>query len=283
MGKKRKRKQPSHLHGSKPHIPHDYGFGNAPLKPEHRAKTVAAINLLVSVLDGLDSSMVNTTEQLEAISHVKGQFTRTYKQDQWDWNTVWTLRARPSRSPASNISTALGSLRKALKHGDVGYAKQLRDKLRGNQIFRFLDHYLSGAHEGSTKGVLYLASTRSQPAHLYISATAATESAENDIKVLNASVGIIEPLGIRASWKLPPTGGLLENVYAQLSEYRIRPDRGFFAVQFEQAMDTINHLLGQRRLMHTTAPHDKICATLPAADSQPPVMVPVTCDRVSLS
>jgi hypothetical protein len=55
---------------------------------------------------------------LDAISHIKGQFNRTLRHDQWDWHTVWVLLGRPSRSPASQIARLLGQLRTALKDGD---------------------------------------------------------------------------------------------------------------------------------------------------------------------
>jgi hypothetical protein len=70
-----------------------WGFGNAPLKNSHREKTEAAIHTVIQILRDMPDSP--EIEQLEAISHVKGQFTRTIKQDQWDWYTVWSLLGRP--------------------------------------------------------------------------------------------------------------------------------------------------------------------------------------------
>ena len=107
------------------------------------------------------------SEQLEAISHVKGQFTRVIKQDQWDWSTVWLLLGKPSRQPANRISKLLGHLRKALTSQDYRFAVQLRDELLRADIEKYLDNYLSGNRNSTVKqgsfGYIYILSTREHP------------------------------------------------------------------------------------------------------------------------
>lgn len=66
-----------------------WGFGNAPLKQKHREMAESAMQIVIALLDA--PQFPPTAEQLEAISYVKGQFTRTVKQDRWDWYTVWAL------------------------------------------------------------------------------------------------------------------------------------------------------------------------------------------------
>jgi len=228
-----------------------WGFGNAPLKESHRAKTQAAIHSVLSILESLPES--TTTEQLDAISHLKGQFTRTVKQDQWDWSTVWALLGRPSRTPASTISKTLGRLRTALKAGDRGEAEQAASDLQATEIRRYCYSFLSDGNELArqvgTKGFIYILSTRTLPRLLKIGVTQRT--VEVRVKEINSATGVIVPFGIRAVWRVNDAVELEREIHALFEPYRIRADREFFEIEFFQASRLINDHLGARRMLNS--------------------------------
>ena len=226
-----------------------WGFGNAPLKNSHRNKTEAAMLTLLKILEDLPDSP--GLEQLEAISHVKGQFTRTIKQDQWDWSTVWLLLGRPSRQPANRISKKLGQLRSALNNQDRQLAEQIRSELNETDILRYIDNFLAGGrdadrHEGTT-GYIYILSTRSQPGFLKIGMT--QRSVEARVKEINSSTGVIIPYGVRAAWEVDNASEVEREIHTLLAEYRVRSDREFFELEFNKASKFINEYLVARRML----------------------------------
>jgi len=225
-----------------------WGFGNAPLKKNHREKTVAAIKRVLDILKDLPQDPVS--EDLDAISYVKGQFTRTVKQDQWDWCTVWLLLGRPSRTPANRISKKLYQLRLALNNRDWKSAETTRLELHRNDISRYLENFLAGGmgndkQEGSV-GYIYILSTRSQPGFLKIGMT--QRSVEVRVKEINAATGVLIPYGVRAVWKVDDAPNVEKELHALLTEYRVRDDREFFELEFNQASQLINDHLGDRRI-----------------------------------
>ena len=82
-------------------IEEKWGFGMAPIKPEVMSKRNSQVQ---EVLNCLDNEDANPESLMESLSQVKGLFTRIYKQDQWDWFTVWTQLGRPGTKTARNIS-----------------------------------------------------------------------------------------------------------------------------------------------------------------------------------
>jgi hypothetical protein len=226
-----------------------WGFGNAPLKDNHIAKAEVAIHAVTLMLESLPESP--TAEQLEAISHVKGQFTRTVKQDQWDWFTVWARLGRPSRQPANMISKTLGDLRSALKAGDRAAAGEAASKLRGTQIVRYFDSFLAGGRERprqpGTHGFIYIFSTRSHPRLLKIGVTQRT--VEVRVKEINSATGVIVPYGVRGVWRVDDATEVEQELHTLFAPYRIRSDREFFEIEFFEASRLINDHLGTRRML----------------------------------
>jgi T5orf172 domain len=226
-----------------------WGFGNAPLKANHIAKAEAAIHVVTAILASLPESP--TVEQLEALSHVKGQFTRTVKQDQWDWFTVWARLGSPSRQPANMISKTLGDLRSALKAGDQITADQAASKLQETDIMRYFDSFLAGGRERPRQpgahGFIYILSTRSQPRLLKIGVTQRT--VEVRVKEINSATGVIVPYGVRAVWRVDDAAEVEQELHTLLAPYRIRADREFFELDFFEASRLINDHLGTRRML----------------------------------
>lgn len=225
-----------------------WGFGNAPLKETHRAKTERAIRVVTAILEALPQQP--TADQLDAISHVKGQFSRVLKQDQWDWSTVWALLGRPSRQPANKIAKSLGRLRAALTKGDLAAAGQAAAELNATDVIRYFDNFMAGGREHSrqsgTKGFLYIVSTRDRPQLLKIGMTQRT--AEVRVKEVNAATGVAVPYGIRAAWRVDDAARAEKEIHALLDAYRVRTDREFFEIDFAKAFLLINDHLGMEKM-----------------------------------
>ena len=228
-----------------------WGFGNAPLKASHKDKTVKSIRNVLSLLGNLPEEA--TVDQLKSISHIKGQFTRTVKQDQWDWSTVWHLLGSPSRRFARGISTKLGSLRSELKNGELQAAASIRDDLYSLNIEKYLNVFLrsmgnevdDAVQEGSG-GHIYILSTRSFPKFLKIGMT--QRSVETRMKEINSATGVMIPFGVRASWKVDDAKAVETAIHKLFYGYRVRDDREFFEIEFYKACKIINYYLRYRRL-----------------------------------
>lgn len=226
-----------------------YGFGDAPLKLAHREKTESAIRVVLSAIENLPRSP--TELHLDAISHVKGQFTRTVKQDQWDWSTVWRLLGRPSRGFADGISKNLGALRVALKNQDFPAAEIAVDAVLSKNILRYLHSFLNPVdqdvedmRDGTDNGHIYILSTRMLPTILKIGVT--QRSVEIRVKEINRATGVIVPFGVRAVWEVKKAKDAEKEIHLLFDEYRVREDREFFEINFENASKLINDYLRRR-------------------------------------
>ena len=227
-----------------------WGFGDAPLKASHMEKTDAAIRVVLSILEHPPDSP--TEEHLEAISYVKGQFTRTVKQDQWDWSTVWHLLGRPSRGFAIGISQNLGALRTALKSHDGAAATGVISALVAMNILKYLQLFLDRTSDeasmtatNSDAGYIYILSTRSLPTILKIGMTHG--HVRDRAKEINSATGVIIPFGVRASWRVDNAKEVEQEIHTLLDRHRVRDDREFFEIEFNEALRLINGYLRRRR------------------------------------
>ncbi|WP_225855122.1 hypothetical protein [Micromonospora noduli] len=101
-----------------------WGFGMAPVKPEVQQKRRQSVTAVLSCLQ--NDRIASSPALLEALSEVKGLYSRCHKQDQWDWFTVWQQLGRPGRKRCLQAGDALGRLRTAIRDGDgATAAKQL--------------------------------------------------------------------------------------------------------------------------------------------------------------
>jgi len=236
-----------------------WGFGNAPLKNSHKAKTEASIRIVLSILERLPDDP--TIHHLDAISHVKGQFTRLIKQDQWDWSTVWHLLGRPSRHFAHGISNNLGIMRTALKDRDFEAASRTKDTLISLNILKYLNlflaqgsEYTKNSKQSGPSGYIYILSTRALPTYLKIGMTHRPVAIR--AKEINSATGLIIPFGIRASWRVDNAKDVEQELHHLFVEYRIRVDREFFEIDFHQASKLINDYLRRRRVSRKTLLQD---------------------------
>ena len=70
-----------------------WGFGMAPIKPKMQAKRLCYVENLKKVI----ATNKSLPEDAESFSEVEELFTRIYKQDQWDWFTVFEQLGCPGR------------------------------------------------------------------------------------------------------------------------------------------------------------------------------------------
>ncbi len=56
------------------------------------------------------------------------------------------------------------------------------------------------------------------------------------------------PFGVRAVWSVKDAHRIETIIHEKLSEYRIRKDREFFAMNYREAFRSINNILREERI-----------------------------------
>ena len=98
----------------------DSNFGFLPISDRMRPRYVAALCHLAELLKerrDVDEAAA------DAISEVKGMFSRCARQDQWDWRAVHAALGEPTRGEARRLSSVLGLVSAAIRRGDVKAAR----------------------------------------------------------------------------------------------------------------------------------------------------------------
>lgn len=221
-----------------------WGFGMAPLKDSHIEKTVRSIEVFLEFI--INPHLQPTDDQLSCMSHVKGQFTRCAKQDQWDWFTVWTRLGRPARGKCNRISKNIRNIRDAWKKQDVNLLNEAISTVKELDIHRYLQNYLNPLSDDAREGFIYILSTREQPHFLKIGVT--TRNVEQRVKEINAATGIVIPFGVRAVWPVRNPEQTEKDIHEMLSPYRVRTDREFFHIEYQQACKKILDLIKKKDL-----------------------------------
>jgi T5orf172 domain len=176
-----------------------WGFGMAPVKPGTQHQRDLAAAALLSLLEACGCPHPSAAD---CIPEVKGLFSRSWRQDQWDWFTVWTQLGRPGRNRCRTIAGDLGEFRRAILGQDADRVetrrKQLREAGTNSPAPRF--PRVSPANRGEAPGIgyVYILSTRTNPELLKIGYTERT--AEQRAGEINSATGVAEPYGVRAVW-----------------------------------------------------------------------------------
>lgn len=226
---------------SPPHITQKWGFGLAPEKPDIRARRCRAADHILQRLES--TSFTDTSADMAAISEIKGLFNRAHRQDQWDWFIVWAQLGRVPSWLAMSIARDLTAWRKAIKEGEHEKAGEIAGELRSAGIARFIQCYLEGRTDWKG-GVIYILSTRSSPELLKIGYT--TRDPVRRASEINSATGVLEPFGVRAAWSVKEAAITEGEIHALLSEWRVRQDREFFAMDYRDAFKIIaTHIRGK--------------------------------------
>jgi hypothetical protein len=223
-----------------------WGFGMAPMKPETHARRCRAAATVVNLLTSVPHVNPLAADDL---SEVKGLFTRSCKQDQWDWFTVWTQLGRPGKKRCRDISDKLWDLRRATSDRDVERVAWVRHQLIIAGAIPVLHSFLGlrhvGHYVGDSIGYIYILSTRSNPRMLKIGYTERT--VEDRVKEINRATGVLEPYGVRAVWVVNNAQHVERVVHEALANYRIRRDREFFELPYGTAFKLVGDIVHQSR------------------------------------
>ena len=222
-----------------------WGFGMAPIKPEVMAKRVTQVQEVSDYLVGK-----NTKEEslLESLSQVKGLFTRIYKQDQWDWFTVWTQLGRPGTKNSKQISELIYQLRKTTTSEERDSNEEIRDALKKLGLIHYLSVFLSpqSVEENSDSvGKIYILSTRESKDILKIGYT--NRTVEERVREINSATGVLIPYGVRAMWIVKSAREVEAELHNLLAPFRVRQDREFFQMDYLDAFKFITGYIREKR------------------------------------
>lgn len=113
----------------------DSNFGFLPISDRMRPRYVAALRHLAALFKGgrnMDS------EDSDALSEVKGMFSRCARRDQWDWHAVHLVLGAPDRDTARNLANRLGEIARLLRQGEVKVATSHLEALRSDALSNIL-------------------------------------------------------------------------------------------------------------------------------------------------
>ncbi|MEV8362543.1 GIY-YIG nuclease family protein [Streptomyces niveus] len=217
-------------------IEQKWGFGLAPVKREvQRGRVEAARTVLATITQGRHAAL----GRLDDISTIKGLFTRTYKKDQWDWFTVCAQLSYPSLKKARQTSGALQQLRQYLRDANWQAATEAVTTLTRAGVPDRLRDFATGTPAPlNGRGFVYVLSTREAPEMLKIGYT--NRDPLTRAKEINSATGVIIPWGVRGAWTVAHAHRVEADVHALLAGYRVRMDREFFHMPFEEAALTID-------------------------------------------
>jgi hypothetical protein len=212
----------------------------APIKPEEQARRQDAADAIAQYLD--DGRWPPTADQL---SEIKGLFNRTHRQDQWDWFTVWQQLGRPGQPFARSAADALTGLRKALADGTNQDVADARDRLVALGVGARLRNFPRDTTLSDGVGYVYVLSTREQPRLLKIGYT--DRRVEDRVAEINRATGVVYPFGVRALWVVASAREVEQELHELLVEHRVRRDREFFDLDFNDAFPIIRNYVNLRR------------------------------------
>lgn len=221
-----------------------WGFGMAPLKPETQASRKRAAERLMAFLD----ADTRDDKLPEALSEMKGLFSRIARQDQWDWFSTSRALGYPSARMARVIAETIGAARRALVSDDTDLLRKQWLLLRRLPCRSCVRVLLGTAHIAEKEGAgwIYLLSTREMPDLLKIGMT--TRTVEERLREINGATGVAFPFGVRRCWRTLYPAATERLVHEALAEHRVRADREFFRASFRVAAKIIDNALRKTQL-----------------------------------
>ena len=230
----------------KRHVGKKWGFGMAPISDRMRERYDGAVRSVSAFISGgLGLKEVSP----ESISELKGMFNRCVRQDQWDWFSVYSEFGRPPISRMRHIADELIILRRACLEKDGETVANSVAKLQGLGLRELLVRYQRNPQEIPScgpSGWLYVLSTREQPDMLKIGMT--QRPVEERVKEINSATGIPIPFAARDVFRVNNAREAERRVFDQLDPYRVRSDREFFQMPYEDAMKSIRECLRESGL-----------------------------------
>ena len=214
-----------------------FGFGMSPPRSETQEKrndNVAEVVWLLSQKECDENS-------LDALSDVKGLFTRVVKQDQWDWFIVFEQLGRPGIKFCERARSYLSVVRNNIKNQKETIFTN--SKLNA-ALIRILEKFPQISPSDAEQ--IYILSTREAPDVLKIGFT--TRSVIHRANEINSATGVLVPFGVRAVWRVKDARDFEKKIHKLFEEYRIRKDKEFFKIPFSTAFRMVNDFLSKQRV-----------------------------------
>jgi hypothetical protein len=111
----------------------DSNFGFLPISDRMRPRYVTSLRHLAALLKG---DCDTNKGDADALSEVKGMFSRCARRDQWDWRAVHLALGEPARDAARELATSLGEIAAALREGDIESARSRLELLHSGDLIR---------------------------------------------------------------------------------------------------------------------------------------------------
>ncbi len=224
-----------------------WGFGMAPPKEHTVATRRESAQLVLAALS--DGKSTEPDSLADAISKVKGLFSRAKKMDQWDWFIVWEQLGLPERKRMDCIVRELALLRKAVINKEHISFENAREQLQNWGALTSLKHFLEPEKPPIEKdtGFLYMLGTREMKGLLKIGFTA--RDVVSRVNEINSKTGIAIPFGARHVWRVRNPRTVERKVHGLLADYRVRSDREFFDMEYSKAVRLINEHLEKTQVI----------------------------------
>lgn len=211
-----------------------WGFGMAPPKSATLHERTRACEVFVGAVASVELPPANQFV-LEAASVVKGLFNRVVREDQWDWFSVCRQLGYPSRRISDVIAKEIVSFRNAIKDDDREGWLTARTNLHrlpfGKCLAVFRGELQIVDEPGA--GWVYILSAREHRDLLKVGMT--TRTVEQRVSEINGATGVPIPFGVRRCWRVSDPQKAERLVHATLAEHRLRNDREFFRMHYEDA------------------------------------------------
>lgn len=229
-----------------------WGFGMAPLKPNTEYKYKKAAYTVFQILT-CDNDYKNKKTEIiaEDVSNFKGMVNRCVRQDQWDWFTVYTRFGEPKTGKLRFIPNLLTDLRKSILSVDEMLLNESRSKLIQLNTIDLCEYFLNKNIKTSEHldcGYIYILSRREEREILKIGMT--NRNVEQRVKEINSATGVLFPYSARGIFKVRNPSEAERIIFEGLEQFRIRKDREFFKMDFNDAMRIIRAILLNKELMY---------------------------------
>ena len=221
-----------------------WGFGAAPLKRKTEyqyKKALAQVSRYVR-----SEPISQEIDICNEISLSKGLFSRILKQDQWDWFTVNMYFDYPPIGHVSKIANKLGSLRREIMAQNTKEVDRLKAELKSNGFLLYAHNFLSFSFDNDSDEYIYILSRREEKSVLKIGKT--TRNVLKRCQEINSATGVIYPYAPRKVYRVTDSDLAERLVHERLKEYRIRMDREFFLISYQDACKLIDECLSEYNL-----------------------------------
>lgn len=217
-----------------------YGFGMAPLKNNIEIKNRFCIKQVQNLLN--NCSTLSSAEIAESISTVKGLFNRIIKQNQWDWFTINMYFDYPTNKDIHIIISALTLLRQSIITDNFDTRQKSIIQLQNTNFMLYCENYLNyDESKDTSEEYIYILSRREEPDILKIGMT--TRNIKKRVNEINSATGVLYPYSARKVYKVKNCHQVEKDIHDILQNYRIREDREFFKISFQEACHVIEKYL----------------------------------------